>query len=114
MTKQDARFDDIERRLERLERLAFIGFQETREVAEYAFQQVGEDPEYVKRISWKQSNFHPLDDQEIVNVAGLATQELASLKMAMRLLRRQSRMDALGIIRDLARRGRKESLKEAA
>lgn len=112
----EARLAEIEKRLERLERLAFITFQDVRDVASYAHQNVGLEPEDVKPLSWTKRAFHPLSDQEAVEVAGLAVHELAALKMTMKALRFQTRRDALGVIRDLVRRSRRESpdLEEAA
>ncbi len=107
----EQRLTEIEKRLDRLERLAFLGFQDTRDVAEYAYQSVFEEPETAKRLSWTKPSLHTLSDEEAIK-AGLALYELAALKKTMRILRHQTRHDVLGIIRDLVRSGRKEQMSE--
>ena len=105
----DERFREIERRLDRLERLVFLGFQDVRDVAEYAYQNVQQEPEDVKRLTWTRRDFHALTDREAVEAAGLAAHELAALKMTMKTLRRQGRRDVLGVLLGLVRRPREES-----
>ncbi len=107
----EKRLAEIEKRLDRLERLVFVGFQEVRDVAEYAYENAM-SPEEVKRPSWRRPGLTPLSDQEAIAIGGLAVHELASLKMTMRHLRKQTRRDALGIVRDLMRRSRKQAMKD--
>lgn len=96
---------EIVRRLERLERLAFLGFQETREVATYAYESSLQDPEQLKPLTWTRQSFHPISDDE-AKAVGLRLNEIGELKMATRILRRQIRLDALGIVRDMVRQTR--------
>ncbi len=109
MTNVDARLDEIERRLARLERLAFLTFQDVRDVGSYAYEnfRLDVEPEEVRQLP---ARFNQLSDQEAL-ATGLALHELASLKATMRILRHQVRRDALGIVRDLMRRGRKEQMR---
>ncbi len=97
MADFDARLEEIERRLDRLERLAFVTFQDVRSVADYAYKNVRLEVEAdeVKRIP----GFLGLSDNEVLKV-GLAIHELAEFKLAVRVLRKQVRRDALTIVRD--------------
>ena len=92
--------DDFERRLARLERIVFQTYTDVRTVAEYAYTnirlEVGADE--VKRLE----GLNDLQDQEALK-AGLMLHELATLKHTARTLRRQSRRDALTLVRDLIR-----------
>ena len=109
----EVRLAEIEQRLDRLERLAFVGFQDVRDVAEYSFQNVFRKPEDVKRLSWTRRDFHPLSDKEAI-ATGVAPHELAALKMTMKTLRRQTRLDVLRIVRDILHRPKESSGRKAA
>lgn len=101
--ESDTRLEDIERRLDRLERLMFITFQDVRDVAAYAYKNARLElaAEEAKRMP----GLNQLSDREALAV-GLMMHELAGLKQANRVLRKQVRLDALGIVRDLIRRER--------
>lgn len=102
-TDLDIRLADIERRLDRLERLAFMGYTDIRKVADYAYDNVRLEvsADEVKKLS----EFQQLSDNEALKV-GLMVQEIALLKMTARGLRKQTRLDAVGIVRDMMRRKR--------
>lgn len=105
----EARLSEVERRLDRVERLAFLAFQDLRDVASYAYENVRLDvsPEEVKRLP---GSFARLSDKEILAV-GVNLHELVALKSTMRVLRKQVRLDVLGVVRDLLRRGQRAQLR---
>jgi hypothetical protein len=107
----EARLDEIDRRLVRLERLAFLGYQEIRSVAGYAYENVRMEvsADEVKRLPGMQQ----LQDQDALAV-GLLPHELFALKATARVLRKQTRLDVVTIVRDLVRRSRAAKIKKAA
>jgi len=101
--------ENIEKRLDRLERTVFLLFQDVRDVADYTYESVLAGPEDIKRAKFTQPSYHQITDREAMEVGGLAIHELAALKMNIRLLRKQSRRDILGMLRNIAGSRRKES-----
>lgn len=108
---------ELEKRIARLERLAFLAFQDIRDVADYAYRtyQSDVDPEAIRPATWRRTDLKVLSDQEFV-AAGAMSHELATIKMTMRELRRQTRRDVLSIVLGFMRprRREEEQLDEAA
>ena len=98
--------DEINRRLDRLERLAFQTYTDVQSVAAYAYMNVRTEvsADEVKPLS----GFNALQDKEALAV-GLMFHELCALKQTTRTLRKQARRDSLTIIRDLLRPRKKPS-----
>lgn len=89
----------LEERLERVERLSYLCYVETRRVAEYAYLNVRmeEDAESVKRLP----GMRHLSDAEALKF-GMEMEDLVALKFKHRFLVARCRRDALVIAKELA------------
>lgn len=108
LNELDARLRDIEARLERLERLAFSGFSEIREVANYAYRNVRLEvgPEEVRRLP----RMEKLQDRDALRV-GMAPIDLYTMKMMhARGFAYQMRRDVLTIAKELAEAFRRDAV----
>lgn len=89
----------LEERLERVERLSYLTYCETRRIAEYAYLNVRleAEPDSVKRLS----GMRALSDQDALKF-GMEFSDVIALKFKQRFLAARCREDVLAIAKELA------------